>query len=173
MAYCANLGHQTAEYGLIYMRARYYEPSSGRFISVNPGRDGWNWSTHTGNEPANRVDQSAKLWWSVADTIIGVDLIVLGIVAASLGAPALGFAIGLIGLVNTLIGAWVTIGQVRDQRYEKTYLERPWSPEMGQRADMPGNIFRQLNAIKSGGSPLEKIVACQMEALVWLIMGEE
>ena len=37
--YCGNLGHiQDDETGLIYMRARYYEASSGRFISEDPGQ---------------------------------------------------------------------------------------------------------------------------------------
>src|SRR5471030_1398463 len=35
--YCASLGHkQDDESGLIYMRARYYEPITGRFISSDP-----------------------------------------------------------------------------------------------------------------------------------------
>gem|GEM_PF-6689855 len=37
--YCANLGHkQDDESGLIYIRARYYEPGSGRFISQDTYR---------------------------------------------------------------------------------------------------------------------------------------
>jgi uncharacterized protein RhaS with RHS repeats len=36
--YCANLGHPEDETGLVYMRARYYEPASGRFISEDPAR---------------------------------------------------------------------------------------------------------------------------------------
>lgn len=39
--YCANLGHvQDDESGLVYMRARYYEPGTGRFISEDPAMDG-------------------------------------------------------------------------------------------------------------------------------------
>ena len=42
--YCASLGHvQDDESGLVYMRARYYEPGTGRFVSQDIARDGWNW----------------------------------------------------------------------------------------------------------------------------------
>lgn len=48
----ANLGHlQDDESGLVYMRARYYEPGSGRFTSQDPAQDGTNWYTYAGNAP--------------------------------------------------------------------------------------------------------------------------
>ncbi|NOG39523.1 MAG: RHS repeat-associated core domain-containing protein [Armatimonadetes bacterium] len=57
--YCANLGHvQDDESGLIYMRARYYEPWSGRFISEDPARSGGNWYTYCDNDPCSNVDFS-------------------------------------------------------------------------------------------------------------------
>jgi len=59
--YCANLGHVTDdESGLIYMRARYYEPSTGRFLSEDSARDGSNWYVYCGNEPVGRVDPDGK-----------------------------------------------------------------------------------------------------------------
>jgi len=59
--YVANLGHvQDDESGLIYMRARYYEPSTGRFVSEDPARDGFNWVTYCGNDPLNYADHSGK-----------------------------------------------------------------------------------------------------------------
>jgi len=59
--YCANLGHVTDdESGLIYMRARYYEPSTGRFLSEDPARDGANWYVYCWNEPVGRADYSGK-----------------------------------------------------------------------------------------------------------------
>ena len=67
--YCANLGHVTDdESGLIYMRARYYEPSTGRFLSEDPARDGWNWYVYCGNEPVGHVDPSGK--WSDQDNAL-------------------------------------------------------------------------------------------------------
>jgi RHS repeat-associated protein len=55
--YCANLGHRRdAESGLVYMRARYYEPWTGRFVSEDPARDGQNWYVYCANDPVNKVD---------------------------------------------------------------------------------------------------------------------
>lgn len=59
--YCANLGHvQDDESGLIYMRARYYEPWSGRFISEDHGRGGPNWYGYCGNNPVGYFDASGN-----------------------------------------------------------------------------------------------------------------
>jgi len=59
--YCANLGHkQDDESGLIYMWARYYEPSTGRFVNEDPSRDGLNWFIYGKNSPSNFVDATGK-----------------------------------------------------------------------------------------------------------------
>jgi len=59
--YCASLSHkQDDESGLTYMRARYYEPNSGRFVSEDPGSHGVNWFVYCSNDPVNRVDQTGK-----------------------------------------------------------------------------------------------------------------
>jgi len=83
--YCANLGHkQDDESGLIYMRARYYEPTSGRFLSEDPAYQGNNWFVYADNEPVSHVDQSGKNpWW------VGV----LFLVGFTVGAAALDNAI--------------------------------------------------------------------------------
>lgn len=57
--YVANLGHkQDDESDLIYMRARYYEPWTGRFVSEDPFVDGRNWFAYCGNSPVTGVDPS-------------------------------------------------------------------------------------------------------------------
>jgi RHS repeat-associated protein len=58
--YCANIGHPEDETGLVYMRARYYEPTTGRFISEDPARDGMNWYLFADGDPVNRVDADGK-----------------------------------------------------------------------------------------------------------------
>jgi RHS repeat-associated protein len=56
--YCANLGRPEDETGLVYMRARYYEPATGRFISEDLARDGVNWYLYASGNPTNRMDPS-------------------------------------------------------------------------------------------------------------------
>lgn len=46
------------ETGLIYLRARYYDPSIGRFISEDPIKDGSNWYAFCNNNPVTFIDPS-------------------------------------------------------------------------------------------------------------------
>lgn len=46
------------ETGLYYLRARYYDPSIGRFMSEDPAQDGLNWYVYCGNNPVMFVDPS-------------------------------------------------------------------------------------------------------------------
>ena len=59
--YCANLGHRADdETGFVYMRARYYEPSTARFLSEDPGRQGINLYAYAENSPTNKADGTGK-----------------------------------------------------------------------------------------------------------------
>lgn len=49
-------GHERDFPDLDYMRARYYNPSAGRFLSVDPADDGWNLYAYVGNNPINAND---------------------------------------------------------------------------------------------------------------------
>ena len=44
------------ETGLIYLRARHYDSSIGRFTAEDPIKDGLNWYVYCSNNPINRVD---------------------------------------------------------------------------------------------------------------------
>jgi RHS repeat-associated protein len=60
--YCANIGHQQDdESGLIYMRARNYEPGSGRFVSEDPAMDGSNWYSYCRSQPISQVDYNEEM----------------------------------------------------------------------------------------------------------------
>ena len=52
--YCGE--YWDAETGTYYLRARYYDPHTGRFISEDPIRDGLNWYTYCGGNPVMFVD---------------------------------------------------------------------------------------------------------------------
>jgi len=67
--FVGGLGHVTdTETGLIYMRARYYDPSIGRFESEDPGKHEANWFVYTSNNPVNKVDSTGKVF---TDVLIG------------------------------------------------------------------------------------------------------
>ena len=104
--YCPNLGHvQDDESGLIYMRARYYEPRSGRFISEDIEREATNWFVYGKNRPISLVDISGNrsadpqevgdflrflVSFSVSSLIIGVGILVLDTGRYDLGLLMIG-----------------------------------------------------------------------------------
>ena len=54
--YCGE--YTDAESGFIYLRARYYDPNAGRFISEDPARDGMNWYSYCNANPVKFKDPS-------------------------------------------------------------------------------------------------------------------
>ncbi len=105
--YCANLGHrqddETGTYtggspdgdGLVYMRARYYEPGTGRFVSEDPAKQGKNWYSYCSNNPIGKVDHDGRTE-TLDDLIYGIGFLL----------HKLGFAMFLTGM--TCIGLGVT-----------------------------------------------------------------
>ena len=55
------------ETGTIYLRARYYDPQTGRFSSEDPIRDGLNWYTYCNNNPIMYVDPSGLALVNIVD----------------------------------------------------------------------------------------------------------
>ena len=57
-AFVGNLGHTTEPDtgGLVYMRARWMDPVTGRFLSEDPAFHGANWFAYCGANPSNRID---------------------------------------------------------------------------------------------------------------------
>jgi RHS repeat-associated protein len=55
--FVGSLGHLSdASTGLIYMRARYYDPVTGSFDSQDQRHDGGNWFAYCNNNPVNGTD---------------------------------------------------------------------------------------------------------------------
>ena len=48
--------YQDEESGLVYLRARMYDPTTGRFINEDPIKDGLNWYEYCGNNPLMYID---------------------------------------------------------------------------------------------------------------------
>ena len=86
MGFVGGLGHLSeANTGLIYMRARYYDPSLGRFASEDPGKNGLNWFIYCDDSPVNKVDFTGKMAFLAA---VGVVLLAMlaSAVLAGVGA---------------------------------------------------------------------------------------
>jgi len=65
--FVGQLGHTTDETGLVYMRARHYDPVTGRFQSQDPKLDGNNWFAYCDGDPINKFDPDGKssIWTSL------------------------------------------------------------------------------------------------------------
>ncbi|MCD8390761.1 MAG: RHS repeat-associated core domain-containing protein, partial [Firmicutes bacterium] len=57
--YCGE--YYDIESGLIYLRNRYYESETGRFITEDPAKDGTNWYSYCAGNPVILVDPSGLL----------------------------------------------------------------------------------------------------------------
>ncbi len=111
--YCANLGHvQDDESGLIYMRARYYEPTSGRFISEDPKRQSCNWFAYCQSSPPNAEDSSGKDF----DPNQAAGCFIIGLLQwmaqSALGFDGSGSALVALGMQSLLAG-WSTFAVVQ------------------------------------------------------------
>ena len=68
--FCGGLGHTTdSDTGLIYMRARYYDPAIGRFVSEDPSKNGENWYVYCNGNPTGQVDITGMEGISLSDAL--------------------------------------------------------------------------------------------------------
>ena len=66
--YCGE--YYDSETGLIYLRNRYYDPTTGRFINEDPIKDGLNWYMYCEGNPIMFVDPTGWISWEKASEII-------------------------------------------------------------------------------------------------------
>ena len=79
-------GNQTDANELIYLRNRYYNPLSRRFVNSDPAREGWNWNAYAGGNPMTFVDPTGLGLSSAIDsTHTGLSYLGLRSMGDSLG----------------------------------------------------------------------------------------
>jgi RHS repeat-associated protein len=81
-AFVARSGYQTdSDSGLLLLGHRYYDPSTGRFTSRDPAKDGVNWYMYVRNSPQSSTDpaglqtpvkQGSREWRELIQAIGGV-----------------------------------------------------------------------------------------------------
>jgi RHS repeat-associated protein len=101
--FAGQAGYQSdPETGLMRLGHRYYDNSTGHFISRDMILDGYNWYTYCGNDPVNAVDPSGL---SSNSLLVGV--------ASALVIIAIGGPVGVAIIVGT-VGA-IGIGMAESQ----------------------------------------------------------
>jgi len=113
--YCANIGHkQDDESGLIYMRARYYEPTSGRFTSQDPYRSGLTYFDYACNDPNGNCDPDGKKSSDLTTALGGVGwgFIAMAMIITSYSAnPAdIALSVCMTAIGIALVGAASIVG---------------------------------------------------------------
>jgi RHS repeat-associated protein len=158
------LGHPSEdETGLVYMRARWMDPVTGRFVSEDPAFDGSNWFGYVRNNPVRNTDSSGEL----LDIAIGsggafaaeteYDVEMAG--AAAAGLASLVALLIIYGLILDIVSDWsmraeVTREQQDQHRQEKIEANKKlreqvekWIDE-GQEGPRPKPNYRQPWNIK-------------------------
>ena len=64
--------------GLTYIRARYYDASTGRFTQIDPIQDGLNWYGYAGGNPVIYYDPTGLVNWSKTLGGVGHGLTAVG-----------------------------------------------------------------------------------------------
>ncbi|MBX3096309.1 MAG: RHS repeat-associated core domain-containing protein [Fimbriimonadaceae bacterium] len=60
--YARGFGYQEEDGGFKLLGHRYYDPSTGRFLTRDPIKDGRNWNAYCGNTPIGRIDPSGLVF---------------------------------------------------------------------------------------------------------------
>ena len=83
LRYCGE--YTDEETGFIYLRNRYYDPSTERFISEDPAQDGTNWYAYCGGNPVNRWDPLGLEYGKLRDFVEDYNVAFNGNVSIKLG----------------------------------------------------------------------------------------
>jgi RHS repeat-associated protein len=107
--FVGQLGHLSdASTGLIYMRARYYDPGTGRFASEDSKQSGDNWFVYCDGNPVDNTDSSGNTSQSIS-IMSSSDYAVYGLALAGLAcglaycAFRTGYSSGSIAAITDLM----------------------------------------------------------------------
>jgi hypothetical protein len=155
------------------MRARYYEPTSGRFISEDPARQGPNWAIYCGNNPVSMTDPTGRFglgWWEL------IGLLLIGVCIALL-APELAAAAGIIGALAEIAGTTAfTIGGIEvsfgaaGMVIGGGMVLRGLGQDMQEILSSPGAnsaMLKSINSMKQDGGQAA-VLGATMEMYYWL-----
>ena len=113
------------ETGFYYLKTRYYDPETGRFITIDDVSylapdtiNGLNLYAYCGNNPVMRIDENGTAWWHWLVGALVVTALVVGTVvsAGGLGAGLMAIGLAANGMVMagasmaTTIFAFATVG---------------------------------------------------------------
>jgi RHS repeat-associated protein len=97
-------GYQSdADSGLMRLGYRYYDPSTGRFLSRDPSQDGYNWYAYCGNDPVNAVDPEGLQYGDILRPALPLLPVILPFLPAV--PPPVLIGIGVIGV--GLVGGYL------------------------------------------------------------------
>ncbi len=158
-AFVGNLGHTSGDTpGLIYMRARWYDPTVGRFISEDPGKDGANWYAYCRSNPVGLVDLTGRSAW-------GILLEVLGAAALIIGGLLLSAEIILAGAIVAIVGALMIVGGIVLDLFGASHTGENLEDMQRKQREGPGQDVEKLMRSEGLGSQIDKTV--------FLIYGHE
>jgi len=158
------------ESGYVYLRARYYDPSGGRFISEDPIRHGLNWYEYANSNPLMFIDPSGEMSLAqIVNFVSGVVKSLVGTVKALIKTPGavleLGSAIyhGDITKADMLEGLGAVaesiiepINYVFDNTYY-IFAENPTDEEVEEYGKKLGEIIQTVAGVGLSGKLASKL----------------
>ena len=113
------------ETGLYYLKSRYYDPETGRFLNaddisyLDPETiNGLNLYAYCGNNPVMRVDANGNAWWDwLLGAIAVIGMVALSVVSFGIAAPlgamvVSGIALGTITNIGLGIMSGQSVGEI-------------------------------------------------------------
>jgi RHS repeat-associated protein len=99
-------GHERDPHGATdYMLGRTYAFTMQRFLSPDPGRDGWNLYTYVGNNPINRIDPDGRLAFLATALLGGLADVGFQVAINAISGEPLSKGVGKAFVTGAVLGA--------------------------------------------------------------------